>query len=325
MMQVRHTDEWVGALVIAALAVLAVAILQAGVLRDWFKSSAELRLILPASGLAGLDVGSDVEILGTKAGTVRRIVLDPERQLYAILEIDQQAEPFIRRDSTAVIRRRFGLAGAAFVDISRGSGAAMDWTYAVIEATTERGPADSVSALIDEVRQKVFPILDNAGKITQGLAEIVDRTNRGEGTVGRLVTNQALIQQTEAAVGSAQQAMASLDTLFGQLQQSAQNLQDMTRKAGGPNGVPAVLKQAQATLVTLQDLLAELGRTSNRMPAIAKNVQDSTANLPALLTQLQVTIAQLDKLVAQLRGSWLLGGGAPEQQPSQFSPSQVVP
>ncbi|HVM82366.1 MAG TPA: MlaD family protein [Candidatus Binatia bacterium] len=325
MMRVRHTDEWVGALVIAALAVLAVAILQAGVLRDWFKSSAELRLILPASGLAGLDVGSDVEILGTKAGTVRRIVLDPERQLYAILEIDQQAEPFIRRDSTAVIRRRFGLAGAAFVDISRGSGAAMDWTYAVIEATTERGPADSVNALIDEVRQKVFPILDNAGKITQGLAEIVDRTNRGEGTVGRLVTDQALIQQTEAAVGSAQQAMASLDTLFGQLQKSAQNLQDMTRKAGGPEGVPAVLKQAQSTLASLQGLLAELGKTSNRMPTIAKNVQDSTANLPALLTQLQVTIAQLDKLVAQLRGSWLLGGGAPAQQPSQFSPSQVVP
>jgi hypothetical protein len=29
----------------------------------------------------------------------------------------------------------------------------MDWTYAVIEATTERAPTDSVSALIDEVRQ----------------------------------------------------------------------------------------------------------------------------------------------------------------------------
>jgi phospholipid/cholesterol/gamma-HCH transport system substrate-binding protein len=61
------------------------------------------------------------------------------------------------------------------------------------------------------------------------------------------------------------------------------------------------------------------------MPAIAKNVEDSTANLPALLTQLQVTTAELNKLVGQLRGSWLLGGGAPEQQPSQFSPSQVVP
>jgi phospholipid/cholesterol/gamma-HCH transport system substrate-binding protein len=62
------------------------------------------------------------------------------------------------------------------------------------------------------------------------------------------------------------------------------------------------------------------------MPAIAKNVEGGTANLPALLTQLQLTIQQLDQLVAQLRNSWLLGGGAAQpQQPKQFSPSQVLP
>ena len=66
MMRVRYTDEWVGALVIAAIAVLAVAILQAGVLRDWFKSTSELRLILPESGLAGLDVGDSVHISNVK-------------------------------------------------------------------------------------------------------------------------------------------------------------------------------------------------------------------------------------------------------------------
>ena len=325
MIKVRYADEWVGALVIAAIAVLAVAILQAGVLRDWFKSTSELRLILPESGLAGLDVGSDVEILGTKAGAVRRIVLDPDHQPYAILEIDQQGAAFIRRDSTAVIRRRFGVAGAAFVDISRGSGAPMDWSYAVIEATTERGPSDSVSALIDEVRQKVFPILDNTVRVTRGLAEIVDQTKHGQGNIGRLLYDETLVRQTEAAIGSTQDAIASLNALFGQLQQSAQNLQDVTRKAGGPDGVPAVLKRAQATLASLQELLGKLGQSTTRMPAIAKNVEDSTANLPALLTQLQVTTAELNKLVGQLRGSWILGGGAAEQPPSQFSPSQVVP
>ncbi len=54
-----------------------------GLLRDWFKPTAELRLILPATGVAGLEVGADVEMLGTKAGIVRRIVLDPDQQMYA--------------------------------------------------------------------------------------------------------------------------------------------------------------------------------------------------------------------------------------------------
>jgi phospholipid/cholesterol/gamma-HCH transport system substrate-binding protein len=319
MIRVRHTDQWVGALVIAAVAVLLIAALQAGVLRDWFKPTEELRLVLPATGVAGLAVGGDVEILGTKAGRVERIVLDPNQQMYAMLEIDEQATAFIRRDSKAVIRRRFGVAGAAFVDISRGTGEEMDWTYAVIEATTERAPTDSVNVMIDEVRQKVFPILDNAGRTTQALAEIVERINRGEGNVGRLLVDQSLVQQIEAAVGSA-------NALVAELQKSAGNLSALTAKASGPEGVPAVLDQTDAALAALRKILDDVTTASQRMPAISKNVEGSTANLPALLTQLQVTVQKLDQLVTQLRSSWLLGGGAAQpQEPKKFSPSQVLP
>ena len=320
MIRVRFTDEWVGALVIGAIALLLVAALQAGVLRDWFKPTEELRLILPAAGIAGLEAGADVEILGTRAGRVERIVLDPDQQMYAVLEIDEQATAFIRRDSTAVIRRRFGVAGAAFVDMTRGTGEEMDWSYAVLEANTERAATDSVSALIDEVREKVFPILDNAGRVTQALAEVAERVNRGEGNIGRLMVDQTLVEQAEAIVGSA-------NALVAELQKSAGNLNTLTADVSGPNGVPAVLNKTDAALVALRKILDDVSIAAERMPAISKNVEGSTANLPALLTQLQVTIQKLDQLVAQLRSSWLLGGGGAgqPQKPEQFSPSQVLP
>jgi phospholipid/cholesterol/gamma-HCH transport system substrate-binding protein len=326
VIKIRHTDEWVGALVIAAVAVMLVAALQAGVLRDWFKPTSELRLILPAAGVGGLEVGADVEILGTRAGRVKEIVLDPNQQMYAMIDLDEQATPFIRRDSTAVIRRRFGVAGAAFVDISRGAGEEMDWSYAVIEATTERAPTDSVSALIDEVRQKVFPILDNAGNASRSLAEIVDRVNRGEGSVGQVLVSDELVEQVKVTIGYARDATLALNALMAELQKSAGNVTALTQRLGGPDGVPGVLARADATLAAAQKVLEDLATASKRMPAIAKNVEGGTANLPALLTQLQVTVDQLDKLIAQIRSSWLLGGGGPQpQQPTQFSPSQVLP
>lgn len=326
MMRLRHTDEWIGALVLAAVALLLIAALQAGVLRDWFKPTAELRLVLPSSGLAGLEVGADVEILGTSAGRVQEIVLDPSQQMYAMLEIDEQAAAFIRRDSKAVIRRRFGVAGAAFVDISRGTGEEMDWTYAVIEAVTERAPTDSVSALIDEARQKVFPILDNANRVTQSLAEIAERINRGEGNVGRLLVDDQMVREAEATVGSARDAVAALNVLMAELQKSAGNLSTLTEQVSGPDGVPAVLAQTDQSLTTLKKILDDVAVATQRMPAISKNVEGGTANLPSLLTQLQVTIQKLDQLVAQLQRSWLLGGGgAQPQEPKQFSPSQVLP
>jgi phospholipid/cholesterol/gamma-HCH transport system substrate-binding protein len=326
MMRVRYTDEWVGALVIGAIAALMIAALQAGVLHDWFRPTYELRLILPATGVAGLEVGDDVDILGTRAGRVRRIVLEPDQQMYAILEIEKAASAFIRRDSTAVIRRQFGIAGAAYVDISRGTGEKMDWTFAVIEATTERAPTDNISALIDEARQKVFPILDNAARTTQSLAEIVERINRGEGNVGRLLVDQSLMQQTETIVDSARESMNTLNGLLEDLQNSAGNVNALTQKLSRPEGVPAVLAKANANLEALKKILGDVAGATQRMPAIAKNVEGSTANLPALLTQLQVTTQKLDQLVAQLQSSWFLGGAAAQpQKPNQFSPSQVLP
>jgi phospholipid/cholesterol/gamma-HCH transport system substrate-binding protein len=326
MIRLRHTDEWVGALVIAAVALLLIAALQAGVLRDWFKPTAELRLVLPSTGVAGLEVGADVEILGTRAGRVNEIVLDPNQQMYAMLEIDEQATAFIRRDSKAVVRRRFGVAGAAFVDIARGTGEEMDWTYAVIEAVAERAPTDSVSALIDEARQKVFPILDNAGRVTQSLAEVAERINRGEGNVGRLLVDDSMVKEAEATVGAAREAVAALNLLMADLQKSAGNLNALTQQVSAPDGVPAVLAQTDQNLAALKRILDDVAVATQRTPAIAKNVEGSTANLPALLTQLQVTIKSLDQLVAQLQRSWLLGGGgAQPQEPKQFSPSQVLP
>src|SRR4029077_7621787 len=111
-----------------------------------------------------------VEVLGIRAGQVRRIVIDPSQQMYAEADIEDQAQSFIRRNSQAVIRRRFGIAGPAFVDISRGTGTALDWHYAVIQAVTERAPTESVGTLVDEMREKIFPILDDAGRAMKALA-----------------------------------------------------------------------------------------------------------------------------------------------------------
>lgn len=326
-MRVRHTDEWIGLLVVLAVVVLIAAIMQAGVLRDWFKPVSNLRLILPESGVAGLEVGADVEVLGTRAGTIRKIVIDPQQQMYAMAEIDEQAKAFIRRDSTAVIRRRFGLAGAAYVDISRGSQAPMDWSYAVLDTTTERAPTDSISALIDEVRSKVFPILDNVGQATKALAEVMDRVNRGEGNVGHLLKDETLAQQIEATVASAHQSVQGLNDILGQLQQAAKQVNSLTKSAAGSEGVPALLKKTDAVLANLQGAMKDLTQAATRLPAISKNVEGTTANLPTLLTQTQITAQQLDQLLTQLRGLWLLGGGgnppAPESQ--RLPASEVRP
>jgi phospholipid/cholesterol/gamma-HCH transport system substrate-binding protein len=297
MIRLRHADEWLGLLVVVAVVLFLGVVLHAGLLRDWFRPVSHLRIVLTEAGVAGLSVGADVEILGTQAGTLRRIVISPSQQMYADAEIDDQARAFVRRDSHALIRRRYGIAGAAYVDISRGTGAELDWNYAVIEATTERDPTESIGALIDQMREKVFPILDDTDRSVKTLADLMERTQKGEGDIGRLLTDQTMVRDIEAVVAKADGTVSHLAGITSELQQAARNVRTLSQNVNSrDSGVPELLHRADTTLTTLQQTMRELALAAQRAPQIAHNVELGTQDLPGLLTQTQQTAHEPDSL-----------------------------
>jgi phospholipid/cholesterol/gamma-HCH transport system substrate-binding protein len=326
MIRLRHTDELVGFLVLLAVLVLLGAILEAGFVGRWFQPTSTLRLVLPAAGGGGLASGADIEVLGTHAGNIRRIVINPNQGMYAVAEIDDQIRGLIPRDSTAVIRRRFGIAGAAYVDVQRGSGPPMDWSYAVIDATTERAPTDSISALIDEAREKVFPILTDAGRAAHSLASLLEKVERGEGNAGRVMTDETLMHNAETALAGADDAIQTLNHLLARLDDAAAEAGALVKSArDGKTGLPALLRQADKILADFRPAMRDLGAAATRAPAISRNIEETSQDLPALLLQTQATAGQLEKLLIQLRGHWLLGGGSASPEPRRLAPTQARP
>jgi phospholipid/cholesterol/gamma-HCH transport system substrate-binding protein len=319
VIRLRNTDEWVGLLVLVAIVVFLGVVLEAGVLRAWFRQSADLRIVLPQSGVGGLAPGAEVQVLGTNAGRIRRIVINPDGQMYAEAAIDPQTEPFIRRDSRAVIRRQFGLAGAAYVDVSRGTGAPMDWSYAVLEATAEPAPTDMLTAMIGQMQQKLTPLLDDAQRAMDALVAITVGIQKGNGSIGRLLTDDTLAQQAQQAVAALGPVVAKLDDVAKQADAAVQVA--ALRK----EGLPELLRRVDALLANLQSATREVARAAPELPAIARNAAGSTANLPGLLTQTQATAAELERLAAQLRGLWLLGGGRSAPESPRLPAAQIRP
>jgi phospholipid/cholesterol/gamma-HCH transport system substrate-binding protein len=312
----RNADEWVGLLVVASIVLFIAAALHAGFLSDWFRPSVVLRVILPQSGSLGLSAGADVQLLGTRVGTVRRVVVDPDR-MYAEAQLDPQATAFIKRDSSASIRKQFGLAGAAFLDISRGTGAPLDWRYAVIDAVAESDPTENIGAMVDQVKQKIFPILDDTGRAMHALADMAEGIAEGHGNVGHLVKDEELANQLA-------QIVANLKTATDQLNATLTQVQGLAASAAAPAGVPALLHRADDTLASLQKVTRDLAGASPQLPAISRNVAGGTANLPALLTQTQASMAELEKTLTQLRHTWPLSGSAgPEAR--RLPPADVSP
>ncbi|MCB1863258.1 MAG: MCE family protein, partial [Gammaproteobacteria bacterium] len=116
----RFRLTMIGSLVTIAVVLFVFMLSQADTVREWLDPSKQLRLLLPDQGLFGLAQGAKIEILGTPAGKVERIVIDPNQKIHAQARIDSSMAPFVRRDSKAIIRKTFGVAGEAYLEITRG-------------------------------------------------------------------------------------------------------------------------------------------------------------------------------------------------------------
>lgn len=303
--RLRFTDEWVGALVLASLGLLAAAAFEAGVLNQWLHPGVRLVILLPQTGTDGLSLGADVEVLGIHAGTVRRIKLNPDGNMYAVTTIDREGEPFIRRDSRAVIRRRFAVAGATYVDISRGTGAKLDWDYAVLQATTEPDPIATITKTIDQIRDTLIPTLQSAKATTASLQGLVEGIAKGHGTVGKLLTDDTLLT-------GAERSLATLDDVLARLRPIEAH-------------ADAVVARTHDAVDTLAGAVVKVREAAKNLPAISRHADEATADLPGLITQTEVTADQLRKLIVQLRGSWLLGGGGSKRTSHRLPPSAVSP
>jgi phospholipid/cholesterol/gamma-HCH transport system substrate-binding protein len=315
----RHVNEWVGGLVLAAIAVFVGAVLQAGVLGPLLTPALTLRVVLPPEGTSGLSAGASVEVLGTRAGDVRRIVIDPRQQLYAEVRLSQGMDTFVRRDSRVFIRRQFGVAGASFLEITRGTGEMLDWDFAVLEVTREQAPTETIGQLIEELRAKLVPMVDDLGRITKATAVVVDRLAEGQGTVGRLLADDTLARELEVAA-------AQLDRTLAEANAAVADVRRIVATAGtAAEGLPGLLATAEAALANVRTASADLARATPQAPRIARDVASATAVLPGLLTQVQQASLELERLLAALRANPILGGGRGAPEPTRVPPAEVRP
>ena len=309
----------VGAVVLLCLVLFVAALINAGLLKEWFQTSLTLRIRLPESGVSGLAPGADVQILGTKAGEIRRIVIDPAGRMHAEARIELQMKPFIRRDSKVTIGRQFGIAGNSFIDIARGYGQELDWAFAVLEVSGDRAAGDSIGDLVSEVQNRVIPMMDEVKKavanfnaltvpmqkILESSAAVAGRLERGEGSAGKLLADEKMANDLQTTLSSAQQAVAHANALLAELEKTSKDQR-----------LQGVIVRTEAVLASLQTVTRNLAAASPQFTQMTTGITTTTEAMPALLLQTQTTAHELELLLGQLRRSWLLGGGSNTAPPA---------
>jgi phospholipid/cholesterol/gamma-HCH transport system substrate-binding protein len=306
-----------GAFVSVAVVLFVVSMLQANALREWFNPSRNLRLVLPDEGLFGLSQGAKIEILGTTAGQITQIVIDPNEKIYAEAKIQPDMAPFVRRDSRGVIRKTFGVAGEAFLEITRGYGEEMDWDYAVLSAAPDRAPTDSIGEIMEDVRSRVIPILEQTERAITALADLTESFANPEGSLQ--------VMLVESLLGNANDTVAAFAPILEEIQTTAEQIASLSESINAQSKeLPEINTRISSILTSLDGVLRDLRKTSPELPKITRDVSAATASVPVLMGMTQQTLAELETLLRQLRSSWLLGGGGAPPSADARLPSREV-
>jgi phospholipid/cholesterol/gamma-HCH transport system substrate-binding protein len=289
----RHVNELTGLFVLAILALVLAGVIFSGHSQRWFEPKYAFDVVLPQEGASGLRRGNDVFILGVSVGRVDEIKVGNDGRMTAPVKIRRDFEQFVRVDSTATIKKVFGVAGDSFIEITRGTAAALPLHKPAIVCLAAEDSLGRMEKMLADLHAELVPVVKKAG------TTLDEWTKLG----GNLQTNGAQLQQF----------VARLDGLAIGLEEGKGTAGKLLTETALADDALKVLAQANQTLIELRGVVTNLNAASTnlqsgtaRLPEITETIANEAKDLPGLVQQTQTSMRELERLIEALQRHWLV-------------------
>jgi phospholipid/cholesterol/gamma-HCH transport system substrate-binding protein len=293
-----------GLIAVFALVMAGLLIFAVGGGGGFFWQNYPLKVQFP--NVAGLMSGSPVRVAGVEVGSVTDVKLVPSGAEVSFTMLDE-LRPVITNRSTAKIGS-ISLLGEGAVDIEAAPGGTPipDWGYV---------PAGKPAPTIAELTEQ-------AGMGVADVTELIADLRKGKGTVGKLLTDEAVYQEFNNLIAAANRVAQSVEKgkgtlgkfandpkVYDELHASVANLNSITTKLKNGEGSlgqllndPAMAKSVTATTTNLESVTGRLNRgegTAGKLltdDALYKRLDSVSTRLDTVLQNLndgQGTAGQL--------------------------------
>lgn len=142
------------------------------------------KLTTKFENVSGLQVGSAIRFSGINVGTVDNIEIINDSMVKVDMLLKKEVQKFIRADSKAGIGSE-GLIGDKLIVISQGNPRSKIAKDGQIIPSQE--PIET-----DAIMRSLETTVGNAAVATTEIGEILQKVNRGEGTLGRLIQDKSM-------------------------------------------------------------------------------------------------------------------------------------
>lgn len=280
----RYVNEIVGAFVLVVVLALVVGVILAGRAQDWFEPVHEIRLDFPDEGSLGLQKGAEVVILGTTVGRVEKIRVETDGGMSGRITVKGDFIRFVRGDSRAIVKKKFGIAGDAFVEITQGRGEPLG-DEPVLAATKDTEITEIAQQILQQIQDATLPLLQEHTKLAADL-------RNPEGPLMKLLAN--------------------LQDITGALERGEGSAGQLLRDPALANEIQRILFQVNESLVEVKAILDDVKAATVQVPPMARKVGREIDDLPGMVVQTQETIREAERLIEGIQRHWIIRKHVPQ-------------
>lgn len=298
----------VGIFVLAGLVFLAIGILAIGNLHETFKKKIEVVALF--DDVSGLQTGSNIWFSGVKIGIVSNLQFYSQRKVKVMMKVENKAQPYIHKDAFAKISTD-GLIGNKILIIYGGTSRSP-----MIEEGDTLGVEKTFTS--EDMINTFQDNNKNLLAITNDFKIISKRLSQGEGTVGKLLTDDAVYTHLDAATLSLQNASARADKLLGALATFSEGLNKKGSLANELTTDTTVFLSIKESVNNLKEMtdsassfintLNRAGSNTNTSIGVLLHDEESGKNMKQTIQNLESGSKKLDENMEALQHSFLLRG-----------------
>ena len=313
----------VGFFVLLGIIFFVAGILMVGNLHETFKNKMEVTALF--DDVNGLQKGNNVWFSGVKIGTVSNLHFYGKSQVEVLIKIETKARQYIREDAMVKISSD-GIIGNKILIIYGGTSAAREIQEGDTLGVEKTFSTEDMINTLQENNKNFLAITNDFRVISKGLVA-------GEGTIGKLLKDDAVYANINATTASLQLASAKAQELVASLAAFSANLNKKGTLANELTTDTLVFKSVKATVFQLQQMadtatafianLKKAGTNPNSPIGIMLRDETSGARMKETIKNLESSSQKLDEDLKAAQSSFLLKGYFKKQAKADAKAKEV--
>ena len=308
----------VGIFVLLGIIIFIAAVLTLGGQKKTFEKKATLKAVF--QDVNGLQSGNNVWFSGVKVGTVKKISFTPNALVEVIMSIETKTMQYIKKDARAKISSE-GFIGNKIVVIFGGG---MQSPHVADDDVLAVDSGLGTDEMMATLQQNNKNLLD----ITGNIKTVVERLMNGQGSAGKILSDDKLANDLQAAImgmkiasSHVQRITSDIVGYTSQLQSEGSLTNSLVHDTVFYSRMKATAAQIHETSVTIKESSESIKRIAGNIENVSRHL-DSTGspigvllndeeagwNLKMTLDNLQMGTKKLDEDLEAMQHSFLFRG-----------------